>query len=36
MRKWMLAGAAALAVAFTALTPAQAEYQAEHRGGSPS
>lgn len=34
MRKWMLAGAAALAVAFTALTPAQAEYQAEHRGGT--
>jgi peptide/nickel transport system substrate-binding protein len=34
MRKWMLAGAAALALAFTALTPAQAEYQAEHRGGT--
>ena len=34
MRKWLLAGAAALAVAFTALSPAEAEYKAEHRGGT--
>jgi peptide/nickel transport system substrate-binding protein len=34
MRKWLLAGAAALAMAFTALSPAQAEYKAEHRGGT--
>ena len=34
MKKWMLAGAAALTIALSALTPAQAEYKAEHRGGT--
>ncbi len=34
MRKWMLAGAAALAMAVAAVAPAQAEYKAEHRGGT--
>jgi len=34
MKKWMLAGAAALTIALSAMTPAQAEYKAEHRGGT--
>ncbi|WP_421692802.1 ABC transporter substrate-binding protein [Aestuariivirga sp.] len=34
MRKLILAGATALAMAFAALTPAQAEYKPEHRGGT--
>ena len=34
MKKWMLAGAAALTIALSALTPAQAEYKPEHRGGT--
>ena len=34
MKKLMLAGAAALTIALSALTPAQAEYKAEHRGGT--
>ena len=34
MKKWMLAGAAALTIALSALTPAQAEYKSEHRGGT--
>lgn len=34
MKKWMLAGAAALTIALSGLTPAQAEYKAEHRGGT--
>ena len=34
MRKWKLAGAAALAMAVAAVAPAQAEYKAEHRGGT--
>ena len=34
MKKWMLAGAAALTITLSALTPAQAEYKAEHRGGT--
>ena len=34
MKKWMLAGAAALTIALPAISPAQAEYKAEHRGGT--
>ena len=34
MKKWMLAGAAALTIALSAMSPAQAEYKAEHRGGT--
>ena len=34
MKKWMLAGAAALTIALSAVSPAQAEYKAEHRGGT--
>ena len=34
MKKWMLAGVAALTIALSALTPAQAEYKPEHRGGT--
>lgn len=34
MKKWMLAGAAALTMALSAVSPAQAEYKAEHRGGT--
>ena len=34
MKKWMLAGVAALAIALSALTQAQAEYNPEHRGGT--
>ena len=34
MKKWMLAGAAALAMTLSAVAPAWAEYQAEHRGGT--
>jgi len=34
MKKWMLAGAAALTIALLAISPAQAEYKAEHRGGT--
>ena len=34
MRKWLFAGATALAMAFAAMTPAQAEYKSEHRGGT--
>ncbi|MEI8179615.1 ABC transporter substrate-binding protein [Aestuariivirga sp.] len=34
MKKWLLAGAAALTIALLAISPAQAEYKAEHRGGT--
>ena len=34
MKKWMLAGAAALTIALSAVSPAQAEYKAELRGGT--
>ena len=34
MKKWMLAGAAALTIALPAISPAHAEYKAEHRGGT--
>ena len=34
MKKWMLAGVAALTIALSALTSAQAEYKPEHRGGT--
>ncbi len=34
MKKWYLAGAAMAALAFLAAVPAEAEYKAEHRGGT--
>jgi peptide/nickel transport system substrate-binding protein len=34
MKKWLLAGAAALAFACAGIAPAMAEYKAEHRGGT--
>ena len=34
MRKWILAGAATAAMAFTSMAPAFAEYLTEHRGGT--
>ena len=34
MKRWLLAGAAALALVCSGIVPARAEYKAEHRGGT--